>query len=209
MGTCQGEPGTIGPVTTIPSWVPPSDAGPGLNLRGPLELYFRRRVADRSGFVDYLTTDAPDRLESGGYVLDNGEGGARIGPFQTTFTLQDASFEWTNRQSFNVAAIASGVPITWSGGDPAGGYVVVSARISRQIEDWVVGQLDLRSLICVEKVEKQSFTIPQSLLASVPAAADLLTVHVAHVFYHRFPAPGLDFAEFHYSFGSTAAIPLR
>jgi hypothetical protein len=142
-------------------------------------------------------------------VLDNGEGGARIGPFQTTFTLQDASFEWTNRQSFNVAAIASGVPITWSGGDPAGGYVVVSARISRQIEDWVVGQLDLRSLICVEKVEKQSFTIPQSLLASVPAAADLLTVHVAHVFYHRFPAPGLDFAEFHYSFGSTEAIPLR
>jgi hypothetical protein len=129
----------------------------------------------------------------------------RIGPFQTGFTLRDASFEWTNRQSFSVAAIENGVPITWSGGDPASGYVVISATLIRQhgYEDE-----DLSSLTCVEKVEERSFTLPRSLLRSA-ASADRMDVRVGYVFLHRFQVPGVEFAEFNYSVARTARIPLK
>ena len=208
LGTCYGEPGTIGPW-----WFPsfssrPFDAGAALNLHGRHGLIsIPRRTTDQSGSIGYGLA-GPDRLEADEYILDNGEGSSRIAPFQTTFTLQDASFEWTNRESFSVAALEEGSPITWKGGDAAGGFVIVRASLGRWVEDWGFGEQWVSSVTCVERVEKHSFTLPHSLLASMEAA-DMLTVYVAYVFNHRFPAPGLDLAEFSYSFGSTARIPLR
>jgi uncharacterized protein (TIGR03437 family) len=208
LGTCFGEPGTIGPWFPSSSYVRPFDAGAGLNLRGPQgPTYIPRRATDQTGSVGYGIV-GPDRLEAGEYVLDNGEGSSRIEPFQTTFTLRGGSFEWTNKEGFGVAAIQNGAPIKWSGGDPAGGFVLISAWLGRWVEDWVFGEQQLNSVTCVENVEKQSFTLPRSVVESV-AEADLLTVRVAYVFHHRFPGAGLDLVEFSYRFGTTARIPLR
>jgi hypothetical protein len=156
--------------------------------------------------VGYGTVDVPDRLEAGEYVLDNGEGSSRIGPFQTTFNLSGPPFDW-NRESVTLASLQNGVPITWNGGDPAGGFVMIYASLGHWVLDWTFGAQELSSVTCVENVEKGSFTLPTSLFASL-AAADLLTVHVAYVFNHRFPVPGLDFAQFNYRFGSTTRILL-
>jgi hypothetical protein len=208
LGTCFGEPGTIGPWFSSSSFVRPFDAGAGLNLRGPQgSIYIPRRATDVSGSVGYGIV-GPDRLEAGEYALDNGEGASRIRPFQTTFTMRDASFEWTNKDGFGVNAIENGVPVTWNGGDPTGGFVLVSASLGRWVEDWGFGAQQVSAVTCVENVEKQSFTLPRSVLESA-ATADLLTVRVAYVFHHRFPAAGVDFAEFSYRFGTTARIPLR
>jgi hypothetical protein len=67
-------------------------------------------------------------------VPAGGEGSSRIGPFQAAFTLPNGSFEWTNKEGFDAAAIENGLPVMWNGGDPAGGYVVISATLIRQHE---------------------------------------------------------------------------
>ena len=84
--------------------------------------------------------------------------------------------------------------------------------VATEPADWAGGfdTVIVTSQTAVERIARDAAHTEafRSVLESA-ATADLLTVRVAYVFHHRFPAAGLDFAEFSYRFGATARILLH
>jgi hypothetical protein len=128
---------TVGPciVLTLSSITPtpanivitPLDAGPAINLNGPNGLKtFPVTKGSYGGMlgggiplpIPGAPPPAPPFIVPGAYTVDNGAGGADIGPFTTSLTLSDPLFEWTNPDANLTVNRSAGVDITFSGGDP-------------------------------------------------------------------------------------------
>src|SRR5262249_1720129 len=55
-------------------------------------------------------------LDPGDYTIDNGNGGADVGPFSTTLTIPVA-LVWTNADLDLTITRSAGVDLPWTGGD--------------------------------------------------------------------------------------------
>jgi hypothetical protein len=134
---------TIGPciVYTISLPLPPQaptglvttflDGGPVLNLNGPngtkqipqmRNVYFLQvggGIAIPTPFpIPGLPGVLPPYLDPGTYTVDNGAGGADVGPFTATLNVPSPGFLWTNADANLTITLSAGVDLQWSGGDP-------------------------------------------------------------------------------------------
>jgi hypothetical protein len=111
------------------------DAGPVLNLKGPHgsmqepsfgAFYFGTLGGGPSG----PPAPPPLYLDPGTYTLDNGGGGADIGPFTATLTIPSSPFVWTNADADLSIVRSAGVDIAWTGGDPNTKVVIQGSQSS-------------------------------------------------------------------------------
>jgi hypothetical protein len=154
------------------------------------------------GGIPGLTDDyGPEYVVPGLYTVDH-PAGQDVGAFSATLTLP-APIQWTNRDSFSVVRRSQDLTVTWTGGDSAKEYVVVSA-ISYDTTRKVGAEIT-----CVERASAGRFTIPSWLLSTLPASSGLLpgTILPASkvefstntiVEPARFQAQGIDVGYFGY-----------
>jgi len=147
------------------------DAGPLINLNGPLGPRELPRgaqgiyIAHLSRGIGVVGDAQSDYLVPGVYALDNGAGGADVGPFQTAITIPQA-LQWTNQDQIQEVVRSQGVTVTWTGGDPARESVEI---IGYSTDPNINGGA---GFVCRERTAAASFHIPPVVLNSLPASSE-------------------------------------
>ncbi len=172
--------GTFGTSTTLPSL-------PGLPPGLP-------------GGLPGLPGATPPFLEAGSYTVDNGSGGADIGPFTATLALK-TPLTWVNQDAVTQVTRSQGVTVTWSGGDPAG-----TVQISGGVINTSGGTTYSGTFICTTpNVAPFSFTVPPIVTLSMPASTNAVagpagtpptptgSLSVGTTVFAPFTAPHLNF----------------
>ena len=216
---------TIGPciVQTIPlplvqqppdgSVTTPLDAGPFLNVNGPNgpmqipqknSFYFQMvggGIAIPTPFpIPGLPGVLPLYLDPGSYEVDNGGGGADIGPFTATVNVPAPGFLWTNADADVNVSLANGVDIQWTGGDP---------NTMVNIQGVASSPTQAGSFTCIVP-NNGEFMVTSDVLAALPAtpagttAGNTLTV--SNSTFVNLTAPGLDMGILIYEAGNTRNV---
>jgi hypothetical protein len=155
VGTCLWLPEIPPEVLPKDGVQPPkTDAGAILTLTGPKGT--QQLARDESGqyrtvIVKNSPRTEPAWLAPGSYTLDNGEGGADVGPFRVEFTVP-APITWMNRKAW---LQEPPLYFTWTGGDP-GTYVAISLLAAN---DYAGSQL-----LCVAENSAGRLAAPSILL---------------------------------------------
>ena len=168
-----------------------ANAGPVLNLRSPQGA---AQVPQVPGMFYQQPWPGTAPWEGGEYAVDNGAGGADVGPFQTTILLPPDPFRWSNlpdpNQGHEISSTQD-MTITWSGGDSTGEYVVIFGDPGNG-----------SSFTCTERADKGSFSVPAGVLQSVYRGLALPRYFYVSVaarsLPRRFQARGLDRGELLY-----------
>ena len=165
----------------------PLDADPVLNVAGPKGVK-QISLLSTGNYSQTFSTGGKqiDFLQPGDYVIDNGSGGADIGPFRVTLSAK--TFTPTVQRS------ASGVKVSWTGGSPTG---IVSIDGSASTLSGVSARF-----ACTERVSAGQFTIhPEVFLSLPPDGVDHagLTVSPSSSTAVTFKARGLDYGQFSFS----------
>ena len=196
FGSCMVYPGN--PPTVNPPVASGLDAGSSLSIQGPSGS--RTLAQGVSGlYTGQLGDSSPGNyLDPGGYEL-TGPGGADVGAFTAPFTIPQ--FTWTNQPSSLFPrtgyARATGLTITWSGGDPNGYVQVIGTSFSTQPIT--------PSFVCQARATDGSLTVPPSvMLALLSDPANLTVAHFTSP--APFTAPGLDEAVVLFEWLSTAYV---
>jgi hypothetical protein len=187
-GSCSVAPPPT-PSTSV--FVPPVplDTGPVLNLTGPKG---NQQLAMR--FIGSYSTEFSvganqiKFLEPGDYVVDNGAGGADVGPFRAALTIPTA-FTSTVQRS------AAGVRVTWTGGTPSG--IVIMEGTGAPGPNGAIARFT-----CAERAAAGQFTLPTEVLLSLPADTPDhagLNVSAYSPTTTVFRARGLDFGQFSFA----------
>jgi uncharacterized protein (TIGR03437 family) len=190
------------------------DAGPALNLAGPLGT----RQFLKTGGLSYdggndgllgggipgvpgLPPITPDFLAPGNYTV-NGSGGAVVGGFSTSLTIPSTPPVWTNQDALTNIPRSQDLTITWSGG-VAGSYVSIIGSSADPVSK--AGA----EFICTERADAGTFTVPAWILSAMPAsgadpgaggtADGFLTLQSTVAQPARFQAPGIDVGFFNWS----------
>lgn len=194
-------PTTIGPCDVFTS--PPAttssspmstglDFGGVININGPNGMK-QLPQADSSPYLGGGTaipgfyTPPPLYLDPGTYVVDNGAGGADVGPFSVTLNVPSPGFVWTNADSDLTIVRSAGVDIQWTGGDPNTNVLIL-------------GVAGTASFGCVVP-NNGEYMVPSDVLSLLPASSptgggltaalgSTLTVEINSV--ANFSASGLD-----------------
>jgi len=203
MGTCGAGQG----------WGTPTylNAGAAVHLRMPDGSIDFAHLPIRDWPLIY-SSSAPNQLKPGVYTLDNGSGGNDLGPFSTAFYLPEIAFAWTGQDSIHIRQDES-LEVTWNGGIPGEGYVLVKGAFS-------IGGLERPGYLmyadyqgffsCVERVEKGSLVVPAAdMWTSFTRRADYLELSVVYVHGQKINVAGMDLAEFIYNLGAYKALKLR
>ena len=195
------------------------DAGPVLNLNGPngtkqLVQTKGAYTASLGGGVQLpisipgLPGPAPLFLDPGTYTVDNGSGGADVGPFSVSLTAPSPGFVWTNADSDLTIDRTAGVDIQFSGGDPSTNvYIQGSVTILDPTSFQVTGGAAFTCLV----PNNGDFVVTSdvlSLLPATPAGASGPTsiLAVGNSTQVSFTASGIDQGVFLYTAGSSRSV---
>ncbi|MFB3825555.1 MAG: beta-propeller fold lactonase family protein [Bryobacteraceae bacterium] len=115
----------------------------------------------------------PPFLEPGTVRVDNGAGGPDVAPFQARLSIpaSPAPLDWTNLDAIAAAGIDRSTDLTfrWSGGDPAGEYVIISGAVA--LPSMISKDTELvTAFVCTEKAGAGTVTIPAVVLSTLPAS---------------------------------------
>jgi len=194
------------------------DAGPVLNLNGPNgNKQFAARTAASS--IAYGGTlgggialplpgarpPAPLYLDPGTYTVDNGTGGADIGPFTATLTLPNPTFAWTNPDANPSIARSTGVDIQWTGGDP--GAKVIIQGVSSATDSSTGKSTGIGSFTCSVDNTGDFFVTPD-VLSILPATTSraIGTLSVSSGVQASFDARGSDASTFVFQSGGSRTV---
>ncbi len=186
------------------------DAGPVINLTGPngsktfasKQLSFGGVLGGGTAFPG-APAPAPLYLDPGPYTVDNGGGGADVGPFTATITIP-ATFAWTNADDPSAQTIdrSAGVDIAWAGGDP-NSMVFITGGVATI--DPVSHQLSAGGVYtCRESNSAGHFFVSPDVLSLLPASSSTNGVPnglliVSDSVQATFSAPGIDAGNFIFS----------
>jgi hypothetical protein len=186
------------------------DAGPKMNITAATGT--RTLAPDSKGvYSGKLANGAgcgggpgclPPYLFPGIYTIDNGAGGADIGPFSATLNVPQ-SVNWTSQpQLLGNIPRSQDLTITWSGGGPDS-TVVIFGGTALPVNNPFVGEF-----LCSARAGDGQFTIPSYVLANVPATILPETtlqsfLSVGSASSARFNARGLDAG---YAFSLASAV---
>jgi hypothetical protein len=216
---------TIGPCVvytiTLPQPTPPPsglvttplDAGPFLNVNGPdgamqipqkNSFYYQMvggGVAIPTPFpIPGLPGVLPPFLDPGSYEVDNGGGGADVGPFMATINVPSPGFLWTNADADLTVTLANGVDIQFTGGDPNGSVSIQGVSST---------PTQAGAFTCLVPNNGEYF-VPSAVTSMLPAtpvgttAGNTLTV--SNTTITNFSAPGLDMGILTYEAGNTRNV---
>jgi hypothetical protein len=208
------------PVTFDPTASKPLDAGPAVTLTGPngTKTFKANKFAYGGLLADSIYIPLPGAppppppwLDAGTYTLDNGDGGADIGPFKVSLTVASPLFKWANIDDISTVDRAAGVDVVWSGGDPAdkvfinGGVTLFDAGFK------VSGGA---SFSCIVDNSAGHFTVTSDVLGLLPAspAASLIptsTLTVGTTVTTKFDAPGSDGSQFSFNAGGSRSVTYK
>ena len=191
------------------------DSGPlYYTLSGP---YGTQHVTDATsilggGIPPFTGTYGPEYLVPGTYTLDKDGGSLNIPSFHATLVLPQM-IAWTNLAGINTISRLQNLTLTWSGGDPAREFVVISG-VSGNPSTGSSG-----AFLCTERASAGQFTVPANVLSSLPASGwgalargttgpfGALTVGSSAILGStRFPAQGLDAAFFGYEMFTSSLV---
>jgi hypothetical protein len=217
---------TIGPCIayslTLPLPTPPPtglvtttlDAGPVINLNGPDGTkqipqtmgYYFAQVGGGTPLpfpIPGLPGVLPPYLDPGTYTVDNGGGGADVGPFSTTLNVPSPGFVWTNADANLTVTLSAGVDIQWSGGDPTTNVQIQGlSSIPTQAGGFTCSVPNNGEFLVTPDV--LAF-LPASIVGGAPGTStSLLTVSNSSIV--NFSAPGLDLGIFSYESGSSRQV---
>jgi hypothetical protein len=215
---------TIGPcimqTITLPAPAPtqisspavtPLDAGPVLNINGPNGAM---QVPKMSGFygaqvgggtplpfpIPGLPGLMPLYLDPGSYTIDNGGGGADIGPFTATMNVPSPGFVWTNADADLTIVRSAGVDIQFSGGDP-NGMVEIQGTASTSTMSG--------SFTCIVP-NNGDFFVTSDVLSALPASAagpgGVSILSVSNTSITNFSASGVDSGILSYEGGFSRTV---
>jgi hypothetical protein len=194
-------PGPTGLVTT------PLDAGPAMNVSGPngskqfAVIKTPNSIAYGGALGGGIALPfpgappvAPLYLDPGTYTVDNGSGGADIGPFTATLTVSGSPFVWTNADADMSIDRSAGVDVQWTGGDPAAKITIAGVSGTTDLATRVTTGA---SFTCTVD-NTGDFVVTSdvlSLLPATPAGATAgagSTLSVSSGVQASFDAPGSD-----------------
>jgi uncharacterized protein (TIGR03437 family) len=185
LGNCYTGYSGSGGVDFLPGTL--LDAGTSITLTPPSGNAFVIAYLG-SGFGYYATnfSSSSTALPSGTWTFSNGAGGSGVGPLNFPFQVPQ-QVTWTNQATVSSSPIdrASPLTITWSGGD-SNGYVHIVG---------LAGSVDFE---CSAPALAGQFTIPSSILLSMPAGASAyaqLSVSTEALPFSVGIVPGLDAVE--------------
>ena len=178
------------------------DAGDSIAMTAPFGNRTLAKSSPGGGVTLYgASVDQTATTFTAGQYTFTGPGGADVGPFTATYTMP-APFVWTNQTSITSVNRASGVSITWSGGDPSGYVSIAGTSVAYGSS---ASNSTTASFICTARVSDGSFTVPPIVLlglppsSAAPGSAVVLpgTLAVTNVGTPgSFPAPsGIDYAS--------------
>jgi hypothetical protein len=166
------------PATGItPPVVTSLDAGPVLTLiepNGTKQFPATKRGAsisyggDLGGgmAIPFLLPPAPLDIHPGTYTVDNGPGGADIGPLTATLNVPAPAYAWTTADASPTISRADGVDILWSGGDP---NALVSITGTASILDPVTFKVSAGGAFGCLVPNTGEFFIGADIMATLPA----------------------------------------
>lgn len=144
------------------------DAGPSIGVSGPAGSRTLTPLKVGSSVGSYTATlgngTPGNYLDQGAYTI-TGPGGADVGPFTARLNVPQA-LVWTNQASVNTVDRSAGQTITWSGGDPTNFVSIDGSSFMLLGSSPVVA-----SFHCETRISDGSFTIPPTVLLSLPSGA--------------------------------------
>jgi hypothetical protein len=199
----------------------PLDAGPVMNVNGPngSKQFAVTKTARSISYGGVLGGGialpipgappvAPLYLDPGTYTVDNGSGGADIGPFTATLTLPNPPFVWTNADADLSIDRSAGVDVQWTGGDPGSKVIIQGASATA---DPVTRQATGGAFTCIVD-NTGDFVVTSDVLAIVPAtptgagAAGISTLSVSSGVTASFDAPGSDLSNILFQSGAGRSV---
>jgi uncharacterized protein (TIGR03437 family) len=141
------------------------DAGASISVNGPngpraLNRTTAGNILAYSNMFDQNGT----YLSAGAYTF-TGPGGADVGSFTASLTVPQP-LVWTNQATTTSVNRASGVTLTWTGGDPSG-YVQITGSSSVLLSG---NNTVAASFTCTARAGDGSFTVPPVVLLALPAS---------------------------------------
>jgi len=204
------------PADTVVTAVP-LDAGPVINVTGPKGTKqltkqnggsYTAQLGGGTPSIPGVPGGAatPDFLEPGPYTIDNGSGGSgsdAVGAFNVKLTIPQL-LNWTNMDATETVTRASGLNVTWSGGDPTGSVYILGTSSAGNTG---------AGFVCLERTSAGQFTVPSYVLAALPASSGQVP-GILSVFNNTQPVllpptAGLDFAGVVAVSGSTKTVSYR
>jgi len=122
---------------------------------------------------------------TGGTISFAGTGGADVGSFNTSVSMQNP-FTWTNQSSITAVARSQGVTVNWTGGFP---------NTTMQILGTSTVGSDTVSFTCQAPIAAGQFTIPPQILLALPASTTGSLSLNNNTTPHSFSASGLDYTN--------------
>lgn len=110
-------------------------------------------------------------LPAGGSATFTAPGGANVGPFSVTLPIGTENLDWTNENSISSITRSSGVNVTWSGADPGGTVQITGFSVGGATASDAAGA----GFTCTAPGNANQFTVPASVLQSLPASASFNT----------------------------------
>jgi hypothetical protein len=137
----------------------------------------------------------PPYLDPGTYTIDNGSGGADVGPFMATLNVPSPGFLWTNADANLTVVRSAGVDLQWSGGDP-------NAMVEIQGVSGTTAQSGAFTCFVPNNGE---FVVTSDVLSLLPASpaggAPGNSLSVSNTTFGNFSASGLDMGGVSYESG--------
>jgi hypothetical protein len=173
------------------------NAGSAVNVTGPqgrVALNYQSGTYENTGFPVVVPANG------GTFSFDNGGGGTQVGPFSATLAIPPP-FTWTNQGAVSGVDRNAGLTIEWSGGDSSG-YVQISGSASA-----VNGAGTLFN--CAAPIGAGRFTVPPTVLLSLPASAGGALSVSNFMRPQSFSASGLDAGLLSGFYTTTIVLPYR
>ncbi len=228
VGTCTGYTGSIdlGGLLgggTLPGastlFARPLDAGPSIAVTGPQgnSIPIVRAESDTptglylgllGGSSPLEESPLPLFLGSGKFRI-SGTGGADVGPFQGSIMI-GTPVVWTNRDQITAVNRASGLNLTWSGGDASKLILIAGAATNTATKA-------AAAFFCFVPSTPGQFTIPASTLGNLPETTSdpenalglLLVGSVPAAGYPTFTANSLDLGLIFNAVLSAKTVPFQ
>ena len=164
------------------------DAGPAVTINGPSGTRTYLKSVNGAAISYFPDPGGFGFLDGGAYTV-SGAGGPDVGSFRTGITYPKG-FAWTNQGNQMTVERASGMKVSWTGGNPAG-LVQISGQtsVAASTTSTVSARFD-----CWAKSSDGAFTIPPAVLLGMPATtpASLGTLTVGSLDHVPFTAAGID-----------------
>jgi len=152
------------------------DAGPAINVTGPNGSKQIARTSTGTYATQFVAPTLggavpTDFLVPGAYTLDNGAGGADVGPFKVSISIPPI-VTWSNRSSISTVPRNQPLTITWTGG-PANGDVYIGGISPLTANAATNSFSGAGTFICMAPSSAGTFTVPAAVLSALPPSATL------------------------------------